>query len=219
MKVHFVCGYYSDLAHRTTRRPEDYWDAYFYVWGVKVGAFKRKFFIHAAGGKKIEVTKDNFAVARQMFGRFIADRAQQDWGDNLEFVPVPSKDGVQGVQDFRTSAMLRESLVGTAVEGKSLDALCWSDKLEKAHQGGSRRRDFLKEHQANPNLGEGKMNVLVDDHLSTRGKLLASKEFLEERGADVVGAVTCGRTIYDFDTKPFGRQSIELTEELSDFGK
>jgi hypothetical protein len=31
--------------------------------------------------------------------------------------------------------------------------------------------------------------------------------------------VTCGRTIYDFDTKPFGRQEFILTEELADFGK
>jgi hypothetical protein len=219
MKVHFVCGYYSDLAHRSHKRPEDYWDAYFYVWAVKVGSFKRKFFIHASTGKKIEVDKSNFPLVRQMFGRFISDRVNQDWGIKIDLVPIPSKDGVVGAADFRTAVMLRECLVGTPFEGKSFDALRWSEQLPKAHQGGSRRRDFLKEHLTTDVKLNGKKIVLVDDLLSTGGSLLASKDYLEEAGAEVLGAVTCGRTIYDFNTKPFGRQTLDLTEELADFGK
>jgi hypothetical protein len=71
MKVRFLCGYYSDLAHKQKkRRPEDYWDAYFFCWGVKVGAFKRDFYIHAAAGKT-RVTKNNFDLARRTFGKWI----------------------------------------------------------------------------------------------------------------------------------------------------
>jgi adenine/guanine phosphoribosyltransferase-like PRPP-binding protein len=218
MKVHFVCGYYSDLAHNKKRRPEDYWDAYFYVWAVKIGSFRKKFFIHGAD-RKIGVTQNNFSVVRKMFGRFIAQQVQKDWGLEVDLVPVPSKDGIIGAADFRTSRMLEESLVSTTFKGKSLKALYWSKELDKAHQGGSRRRDFLKEHLTTDIELKGRKIVLMDDLLSTGGSLLASKDFLENQGATVLGAVTCGKTIYDFKTKPFGRQSLELTEELSDFEK
>ncbi len=80
MRFTLFAGYYSDLAHRLKRRPEDYWDAYFYVWGVKVGSFKRKFFVHTSAGKKVEINEANFSIARQMFGRFVVDRVQEDWG-------------------------------------------------------------------------------------------------------------------------------------------
>ena len=160
---------------------------------MKVGSFKRKFFIHTADKKKIEVSKDNFSIARPMFGRFVAARIQEDWGDDVNLVPVPSKDGIVGVADFRTSAMLREALSGTSFKDRSLDALYWSEQLEKAHQGGSRRREFLKEHLQTDMEVEGRKIVLVDDLLSTGGSLLASKEFLEDQGATVLGAVSWSR--------------------------
>jgi predicted amidophosphoribosyltransferase len=160
-----------------------------------------------------------FPIARPMFGRFIAKQVQADWGTDLDLVPVPSKDGVVGVVDFRTSQMLKEGLSTTALKDRTLNALYWSDQLEKAHQGGSRRRDFLKEHLSAGVEVKGRNIVLVDDLLSTGGSLLASRDFLEEHGAKVLGAVTCGRTIYDFDTKPFGRQTLILEEELADFAR
>ncbi len=119
MKVHFVCGYYSDLAHKKKRRPEIYWDAYFYVWGVKVGSYKRNFFIQAAD-RKIGVTLKNFSVVRKMFGRFAAQQIQKDWGLDAELVPVPSKDGVIGATTFRTSTMLKEALSTTAFKDRQL---------------------------------------------------------------------------------------------------
>jgi hypothetical protein len=37
MKVHFICGYYSDLAHKNKqRRPEDYWDALNFCWAAVI---------------------------------------------------------------------------------------------------------------------------------------------------------------------------------------
>jgi phosphoribosylpyrophosphate synthetase len=219
MKVHFVCGYYSDLAHNKKRRPENYWDAYFYTWAVKVGSFRRKFLIHASD-RKIGVTQNNFRVVRRMFGRFIAQQVEKDWGSDVELVPVPSKDAVPGVTDFRTSKMLKESLSSTGFKDQALDALFWSKELDKAHQGGSRRRDFLKKHLVTDISDlRGRKIVLVDDLLSTGGSLLAAKDFLQGEGATVLGAVTCGKTIYDFKTRAFGRQSFELTEELADFEK
>lgn len=218
MKVHFISGYYSDLASRKIRRPEDYWDAYFYVWAVKMGQFKRKFYIHSKK-EKIEVQKSNFSVAREMFGRFTTKRVEADWGKDVQLVPVPSKDAVGDSSDFRTSRMLCESLSKTGFSDQQIDALSWSEELQQAHQGGSRRRDFLKQHLELRGEVKGCKLILVDDLLSTGASLLASKEFLEENGATVLGAVTCGRTIYDFKTPPFGRQTMDLVEELADFGK
>jgi hypothetical protein len=31
-----------------------------------------------------------------MFGRFIAQQVQKDWGSDVELVPVPSKDAIIG---------------------------------------------------------------------------------------------------------------------------
>ncbi len=71
MRVRFICGYYSDLAHKKKqRRPEDYWDAYNFCWGVKVGKFKHSFYIHDAQ-RKTQITAANFALARDTFGEWI----------------------------------------------------------------------------------------------------------------------------------------------------
>ncbi|MGM5051142.1 phosphoribosyltransferase [Tardiphaga sp. 604_B6_N1_1] len=219
MKVHFICGYYSDLAHnQIQKRPEPYWDAYFYVWGVKIGTFRRPFNIRTAK-KVIPVEAKNFKIARQMFGSFVAQQVSTDWGDDIDLMPIPSKDGVAGIADFRTSKMMTEAMAETKFKDRVTSDLTWSEALQKAHQGGSRRREFLKDHLQISTEVAGRKIVLVDDLLSTGGSLLAAQDFLELNGATVVGAVTCGRTIYDFETKPFGRQQIELNEELADFGK
>ena len=64
---------------------------------------------------------------------------------------------------------------------------------------------------------KGRDVVLVDDVLSTGASILAAKEVLEEAGARVLFAITCGRTVYDFNTKPFKRQVIKLKDEIYDY--
>lgn len=220
MKVCYICGYYSDLAHnKLARRTEDYWDAYFYVWAVKFGAFKRRFFIHSANGK-IEVTQNNFKIVRQMFGGYIADRiVNEGMGNDPLLIPIPSKDGVIGNDGFRTFNMLTESMAGTQFSQSAYGGLHWTHQLPKAHEGGTRRRETLKQFLHVDPAVAGRDVILIDDLLSTGGSLLAAKDRLQEVGANVLGAVTCGRTIYDFQTKPFGRQDFWLEEEVADFGK
>jgi hypothetical protein len=47
--------------------------------------------------------------------------------------------------------------------------------------------------------------------------LLASMDCLTAAGANVLGAITCGKTIYDIKTPAFGTEQIELTAELADW--
>lgn len=216
MKVRFCCAYYSDKAKGIAKRPEDYWDAYFYVWAVKVGSFKKSFYIHATDGK-LNVTAKNFEVVRRSFGKYIARCLERDFPNADWVVPVPSKDAIVGTQTSRAQKMAVESLAATPHAGKAHASVLWTKKLDPAHEGGARLRANLKPHLHVDGNVKGRSVVLVDDLLSRGGSLLAVKEALEEAGANVLGAVVCGKTVYDFDVKPFGDNEFELTEELADY--
>jgi len=217
MKVISYCGYYPDRAHKELkRRTEDYWNAYFYVWGVKVGSHKWDFYILTP--QRVNITKNNFALARGTFGNWAAGQIPTLTDkDNIVLIPVPSKDALLGKKDSRSLRMVREAFAGTKYENKVLDGLQWTRKVPQAHTGGSRSRDVLLPLlQADPAV-KGKRVILVDELLSTGGSMLACADCLKAAGAEVVGAITCGRTIYNFDTPPFGTQEFELTAELSDW--
>lgn len=215
MKVHFICGYYSDLAHKKVRRPEDYWDAYFFCWAVKTGLFKRPFYIHK-NGQKIRITKDNGSLPRKIFGEWLAERIAKLGAEGALIVPVPSKDAVVGEKTSRSLDMVGEALRGTKYEEAVFDGLRWSEKLAKAHEGGPRGKDALLTFLRAGDV-KGKKVVLVDDLFSKGGHLLAAAAKLESAGATVLAALTCGRTVYDFETKPFGNQEINLEQELADW--
>ena len=59
--------------------------------------------------------------------------------------------------------------------------------------------------------------ILIDDLFSTGSSLLAAEDALKAVGCTVLGAITCGKTIYDLNTPHFGEQEFELTEELADW--
>lgn len=217
MKVHFICGYYSDLAHALKRRPEDYWDAYFYVWAVKVGKFRRSFFAHKPSGK-IQINRGNFELVRQWFGDFIVHTLRSENApDDILLIPVPSKDGVVGEKTFRTLEMVREALSEKPFEASIFDGIRWKTKLQAAHEGGGRSRAFWRDQMVVDPAVEGRSVVLIDDVLSTGSTLLAARDAVVAAGGTVLGAIACGRTIYDLDTKPFGLQDVWVENELSDY--
>jgi hypothetical protein len=218
MKVHFLCGYYPDLAHKKKApRPEPYWDAYFFCWAVKVGRFKKSFFIRRKKGN-IKITAANFNLVRRTFGIEV-ERASgkiDQKGDAL-YVPVPSKDGVVGASHFRSLQMTKDALHGKPMLSRVNSGLRWKQKLTKAHEGGNRSRAALVPVlNADPGL-KGKQIILIDDLLTTGSSILASVDVLTAAGATVLGAVVCGKTVYDFKTLPFGYQEFDLTEELADW--
>jgi adenine/guanine phosphoribosyltransferase-like PRPP-binding protein len=63
----------------------------------------------------------------------------------------------------------------------------------------------------------GKNIVLIDDIVTTGGNLLACQDRLISAGAKVVGAVTCGRSVYDLNDPPFGARSFDLIDQLQDY--
>ena len=95
---------------------------------------------------------------------------------------------------YRTFKMAEEAFGETDYDGCALDGLrFWNKKRQKAHEGGSRKReDLLPLLDANPAVA-GKNIVLIDEIVTTGGNLLASHDSLVAAGAKVVGAVTCGR--------------------------
>lgn len=217
MKVHFLCGYYPDYAHNNLkRRPEPYWDAYFYVWAVKVGGHRRNFYIHRETGKQ-HVTAANIAAARESFGRFIESTLRkEDAPDDVLIIPVPSKDALSQVQvkTYRTLDMLREALEGKDHSKSVFDGIRWTKQLLKAHEGASRDRSYWLQHMKVDVGVNNRTVVLIDDLLSTGSTMLAAKEALEAAGAFVLGGVTSGRTVYDLKTKAFFPQEIEFDTEI-----
>lgn len=114
MRVSFICGYYSDLAHNNrARRTEPYWDAYFFTWAVKVGTFKRPFILRRDDGN-VAITSSNFSIVRQSFGQFIAGEMEDQYRSfNAVLVPVPSKDRLAKVRDPRSTKMVQEAMSTT----------------------------------------------------------------------------------------------------------
>jgi adenine/guanine phosphoribosyltransferase-like PRPP-binding protein len=113
--------------------------------------------------------------------------------------------------------MAVEAFKDTPYADHVLDGLRWKKEAQKAHEGGSRKRaDLVPLLEASSSV-KGNRIVLVDDLFSTGGSLLAASDRLTAAGAEVVGAITCGRTIYDFKTAAFGTQEFDLTKELSDW--
>jgi phosphoribosylpyrophosphate synthetase len=221
MDVHFISAYYSEKAHKEkTRRKPDYWDSYLFVWAVKTGRYHTGFTIAFRNGERVRIGAGNIARARKAFGRFITTTLEkEDVASDTLLIPVPSKDGqLTAKHGYRTLGMLAESLREQKFRGRIHDGLRWTKLLPRAHEGGGHRnRSYWKQFLRVRGDVEGRKVVLIDDVLSTGGTMLAAKEVLEEAGAQVLFAVTCGKTVYDFNAKPFKRQIVELENELREY--
>ena len=218
MKVHFISGYYSDIAHKTIQaRPPAYWDARGFVLGVKIGTHKYDFTIHGKT-QKLNITSANFNQARKIFGGFINARLiDEHCPAETLLIPVPSKDGILGTTTYRSLTMLQDALSGTINAANVVSGIRWTCQLPKSHESGPQDRSFWRPYmQVTANVA-GKNVVLIDDVITTGGTLLAAKECLEEAGATVLGAICCGKTVYDLKTAAFGKQFVILENELHDF--
>jgi predicted amidophosphoribosyltransferase len=156
-------------------------------------------------------------LVRPTFGKWLAKKLPDFSADPILVVPVPSKDALPKAASYRSIEMAREALKGSARTDSVYDALRWDEVLKPAHESGPRGRAELLPHlQARGELA-GQKIVLVDDLITTGGSLLACKDKLEAAGATVLGAITCGRTVYDAKVPPFKECEFDLTGESSDF--
>lgn len=220
MKVCFICGYWSKLTDQIFGpRPSDYRDAYRYVWAVKYGSFKVPFALRFSDGSRLHINPRNFDQVRTRFGRFIDLRIKENSWKNALIVHVPSKCAVLDKDSPRSLLMLKEAVAETNSAGSLCDALRWTEPLGAAHEGGERRKKELVPFLRVVEDVSGCDVVLIDDLLTRGGTMLACKEALESAGANVLGAITCGMTMYSHDVKAFGNQTFELKHELGDYGK
>lgn len=168
----------------------------------------------------MRVHSGNISRARSAFGNFIASTLELEKApEDVWLVPVPSKDGLRtSMGGYRSLAMVSEALSDKKHFGVIRDALRWTKSLPRAHEGGAQRnRSFWLEHLHVRGDVSGRKIVLIDDVLSTGSTLLAAKDALEAAGATVIFAITCGKTVYNFDLKPFKRQQVELVNELREY--
>jgi predicted amidophosphoribosyltransferase len=220
MRVHHFCGYFSDYAVTVTGipRPRDppFWESYMFCWAVKSGEYHRDFYILKSDGR-LNITKDNFDRVRPTFGEWAAKVIATFPQNPLHLVPVPNTEALANATTYRTLKLVQEAFKGTDYDGSALDGLRWNKTRQKAHEGGSRKReDLLPLLDAKPGV-KGKNIVLIDEIVTTGGNLLACQDRLIAAGATVVGAVTCGRSVYDVNDPPFGARSFDLTEQLQDY--
>jgi predicted amidophosphoribosyltransferase len=220
MKIAHYCGYYSDFAVKVTgvARPRNppFWEAYMFCWAVKSGQYHREFYVERPEGR-LNITKANFHLVRPTFRGWAAQKLPAFSTDPLVLVPVPNAEALAGVTCYRTLEMAKAAFEDTAYSECILDALHWNAKRQKAHEGGSRKRsDLLPLLSVKTDVKDKKI-VLVDDLVTTGGNLLACYDRLAADGAAVLGAITCGRSVYDLNAPPFGQREFELTEELADY--
>jgi hypothetical protein len=220
MKVYWCCGYYSDYAVKVTgvarpRKPP-FWEAYMFCWAVKSGEYHGDFYIERKAGR-LNITRNNFRLVRPTFGAWAAKNLTTFSNQSLLVVPVPSKAAIVGVETYASLKMAQQALKGTDYENCVLDGLRWTKKLQKAHEGGPRKRADLLPFLDVTSDVDGKQIVLIDDLFTTGGSLLACQDRLNAAGATVLGTITCGRTVYDTAEPPFKAREFELTDELSDY--
>lgn len=217
MKVFFMCGFYSDAAHATVARKEEYWDAYRFCLAVRTGRFEAPFHIHTQK-EKIPVGESNIGLARRAFGQFIVKRLAEEgsWSNPL-LVPIPSEDAFTDVSEFRSWLMLTEALASTELRWTLVDALFWDAPPPPQVEDAARSdRDSIAAVMTCEFPMRGQAVVLIDDLVSTGTLLLAARQRLSAEGAVVLGAVSCGRIIHDFETKAFGRQEFWLDDDGTD---
>ena len=219
MKVAHACGYYSELAVKAGKprpRKPPFWEAYMFCLAVKSGEFHRDFYIERAAGR-LNINRNNFRLVRPTFGAWVAKKLPTVSKKPLLVVPVPSKDALPNADTYRSLRLAQEALKGTAYEASVFDGLRWTNELQQAHEGGTRRRADLFPLLQTKGDVKRKQVVLIDDLVTTGGSLLACKDRLEAAGAKVLGAITCGRTVYDAAEGPFTARDFDLTDELSDY--
>jgi hypothetical protein len=214
MKVFFMCGYYSDAAHERLARTPDYWDAYRFCLAVRSGRFEAPFLLHTQKNR-IAIGPDNIGLARRAYGQFIAKRLAEEasWPNPL-LVPIPSDDALVTATEFRSWLMLTEALALTELKWALVDALFWTTPPPPTVRDAARsERDAIAAVMTCDFPVRGQAIVLIDDILSSGTILLAARQRLHAEGAVVLGAITCGRVVHDFNTLPFGRQETWLDDD------
>jgi hypothetical protein len=132
-------------------------------------------------------------------------------------VPVPSSAQTKFVQDtcpFRMANSIAARIPKVAVVGNFLRH---KTKQPKAHsEGGTRDPDKIKTTLSCNATDRSRPVVLVDDVMTTGGRLKACAQVLRDHGVTVEHAVVAGRTVWEVIPNPF-KVAPEDIEAIPDF--
>jgi phosphoribosylpyrophosphate synthetase len=215
MKILFMCGYHANAAD-ATRHNEDYLDAYRFCRAVHTGEFDKSFYIHTKSDK-VRIHRRNIGLARRAFGKFIAKRITEEasWTNPL-LIPIPSEDALFDAKSFRSWVLFSEALASTELRLSLVDALLWVEPPPQQVQDANYSQSASITAVMTCDFPvRGQAVVLVDDLVSTGTTLLAARDRLRAEGAVVLGAITCGHVIHNFNAEPFGRQEIWLEDLIA----
>lgn len=207
MIVHYMATYYSQWAHQNLApRSQEQWYSFKFCRAVKNGRINGSLSFPWAGNPEI-INEGTVHRARAIFGEFIAHVIAHLAIPNPILVPVPSKDGLVGVNDFRSFAMVREAVADRWPVAPSLR---FTQVLQPAATGGPRGREVLRPFLtvAQP-MPPGSI-VLVDDIVTTGGSILASYDVLAASGRGPFAAIVCGHTVSDSLLSAFGHHQKNI---------
>lgn len=204
MKVHFMCAYYSQWAHtELAPRSQSQWDAFKFTRAVKSGRVNGYLTFPWKKGPE-QIDSSNVGRAREIFGLFI-DATMKDLGlSDASLIPVPSKDGLVGTDDYRSFNMVAEALQNRPSRALIEPILRFKTQMERAAAGGTRDRNTLAANMILTQRPRSNNVVLIDDIFTTGGSLLASYDVLAAEGYLPNCAICCAHTVSDSLTKAFG---------------
>jgi hypothetical protein len=216
MIVHYMATYYSQWAHNNIApRSNEEWSSFKFCRAVKKRTLNGTLTFPWREGPEV-LNSDSVGRARWIFGVFIKTTLESLNLQSPVLVPVPSKDGLVGVQDFRSYAMVREAVAGHG-NWPVAPVLRFTQALTPANAGGPRGREALKPYLTVAPPPPGQI-VLVDDIITSGGSILASYDVLAAIKRAPVAAIVCGHTVSDSLRSPFGLYEKNIDTAPKPFG-
>lgn len=216
MKVHYLCSYYSQKAHKTIApRPKELEDAFKFCLAVKSGTVGGQLTIPWKKGPEV-VHRQNASRAREAFGIFMQRVFKNNQYGDAAIVPVPSKDSYAVRENFRSHLMVQKSKPAQ-MSNPILPLVHYTAELQPASKGGPRGYGAIYPHlKVSTVKVPTRRVVLVDDIVTSGSNLLATRDRLKEAGFDILAAVVCGRTEITTD-KGFGVREFDLEHDFGEF--
>lgn len=212
MKVYYGAHYLPKDVHKPS---EQWWCAVHMTKAVKHGILSANSSctLTFKDGHTLFINHQNASICRKMFGDLILSVCQDINTLPAVLVPMPSKDGtLDAAGSYRSLDMVTSSVCGKA--GLTvLDAVRFTEKLQKASEGGPRSPRILYPKMRVIAQAPATPVVLVDDLVTSLGHMQAACRRLREAGFDVAGGIAWAHTTHDTTgCKPFERKTLEMDE-------
>jgi hypothetical protein len=210
MIVHYMATYYSQWAHNhLAPRSQDQWYSFKFCRAVKSRRINGSLVFPWAEGPET-INEQTVGRARSIFGNFIDHAIGHCAVANPILMPVPSKDGLIGIPEFRALTMVQESVAATLNNWRISSSLRFNQALPPAHAGGPRGRMALKPYLTIAEAMPAGPIILVDDIVTSGGSLLASYDVLAAVGRAPTAAIVCGHTVSDSLLSAFGHHQKHI---------